>query len=147
MQISRGKTLNLFLATAFFFVLTGCERKTTVTLQGEEQPTFVLSGSGRLGELLITKPAQEQTNNSLDAKNIIWRITATSMPGERVETLHSVTYGTVPRGYNQTIPVGERPPKLQPGKRYGYLFVTADAPHAAGYFEIRDGKVVMVEGP
>jgi len=64
-----------------------------------------------------------------------------------LDDLHAVTYGVVPKGYKQMKPkVGQAPPLIE-GKRYGYWFVTVNAPWGAGYFEIRNGKVVAVEGP
>ncbi|MGH9930843.1 MAG: hypothetical protein ACREA9_16655 [Pyrinomonadaceae bacterium] len=108
---------------------SACERSTVVKVTGGNQPVFLLSGSGRLGEVIISKPAEEQTKNLLDDRDALWRITAINMPGLPVEELHSVTYGVVPKGYRQSVPVNGPPPPLQDNKRYGYLFVTADAPH------------------
>ena len=66
--------------------------------------------------------------------------------GLRVEGL-SITYGKVLPGYKQIRPSSGVVPSIVPGKRYRYWFVTVNAPGASGYFEIRDGKAVIVDGP
>lgn len=134
-----------FVPIFLLLFVSACERRTVVTVTGGDPPTFILSGSGNLGEVIISKPADEQSKNPLDEQNVLWRITAVNMPGERVEVVRSVTYGVVPRGYRQSIPQGSSPPPLQSEKRYGYLFVTADAPQGAGYFEIRNGQARMLD--
>jgi hypothetical protein len=134
-----------FLPIILFFA--SCERRTEVTITGGNPPTFLINGSGELGEVIITKPVSEQTKNFLDKENVLWQITAVHMPGEPVEVVRSVTYGIVPKSYKQSIPEnGSPPPLLETEKRYGFLFVTADAPLGAGYFEIRNGKALSVNG-
>ncbi|MCM3873735.1 MAG: hypothetical protein ND895_23860 [Pyrinomonadaceae bacterium] len=132
-------------------VITGCERRTVVTIEGSP-PTFILKGSGRLAEVIVYSPEQELIAKSdpFDDRYALWEI-APERDGEqsaaRVEELHSITYGVLPRGYKQIKPKSGPPPVLGPGERYRYWFVTVNAPHAAGYFEIRDGKAVIVDGP
>lgn len=121
-------------------------------LEGENPPRFVLSGSGRLGTVIVFGPEQEPIAESDpgDDTFALWEIEPDkkgeggAMP---VEELAVVTYGVVPAGYKQIKPKNGPPPDLLPGKRYRYWFVTVNAPHAAGYFEIRDGKAVPVPGP
>jgi hypothetical protein len=137
------KRCGLTPALIFLTLGSACQRKTTVTVTGSDRPTFVLAGSGNLSEVIISKPGEEQTPNPLDRENTLWRISAVNMPGQPVEVLHSLTYGVVPPGYRQQIPDEGAPTQLQANKRYGFLFVTSDAPHAAGYFEIRDGRTTI----
>jgi hypothetical protein len=127
--------------------LSACERKTTVRFTGGNPPTFVISGSGELGEVIITKPVEEQSKDLLDEKNILWKITAIRMRGKPVEVLGSITYGVTPNGYMQSVPKQGSAPALEDNKRYGYLFVTGDAPLGAGYFEIHNGQAVLVPEP
>ena len=131
---------------------SSCERRTQVKIEGGNPPTFVISGSGRLDELLVFAPEQEQMSkvNPFDDQNAIWIVKAeakaetSKMP---VEQIGKITYGVVPKGYSQTKPIDSPPPQLVSGKRYKYWFVTLNAPWAAGYFEIRDSKAVPVNGP
>jgi hypothetical protein len=128
-----------------------CERRTEVALQGGTVPKFVLTGSGRLGEVVIFGPEQEAIakTDPFDKTYAVWEIMAEG-DGEDgaapVEGL-TITYGVVPRRYKQIKPNRGEAPALTPGKRYSYWFVTVNAPWAAGYFEIRDGKPVSVSGP
>jgi hypothetical protein len=142
----------LVLGILLLTVMTGCEARTTVRLEGGNPPTFVLAGSGRLGEVVIFSPEQESIAGSdpFDVTHALWQIRAEGEGQQSttlVEELHSITYGVVPRGYRQIKPESGPPPPLSPGKRYRFWFVTVNAPHAAGYFEIRDEKAVTVEGP
>jgi hypothetical protein len=140
-----------FLLLLSVFV-TSCERRTLVKLEGGNPPSFVLAGSGRLDEVFIFAPEQERMASSdpFDDRYGIWNLQPEG-EGENakafVEDLHSITYGVVPRGYKQVKPKAGAPPPLIPGKRYKYWFVTVNAPWGAGYFEMRDGKAVAVEGP
>ena len=129
-----------------------CERRTEVKLEGGNPPNFVLSGSGRLGEVLIFGPEQEPIAKSepSDKTFVLWEIeTEKQVEGGSalVEKVGTITYGIVPRGYKQVKPKEGFAAGLVSGKRYRYWFVTVNAPHAAGYFEIRDGKPISVPGP
>jgi hypothetical protein len=139
-------------AFTILFALTSCERKTVVRLEGGNPPTFLMSGSGRLGAVIIFGPEQERIASSdpFDDTYAVWEIAAEKEGEEgaaRVEDLRSITFGVVPKGYKQIKPKGGPPPSLSPGKRYRYWLVTVNAPHDAGYVEIRDGKPALVDGP
>lgn len=127
-----------------------CERRTEVRLEGGNPPNFVLSGSGRLGTVLIFGPDQERIaeSNPSDDTFALWEIEPERKGGGgAIEDVAVVTYGVVPPGYKQVKPKDGSAPALVPGKRYRYWFVTVNAPHAAGYFEIRNGKPFSVPGP
>lgn len=132
-------------------LVAGCERRTKASIEGNP-PRFVLSGNGRLGALLIFGPEQEKiiSDHPFDTTFAIWRIDP-EQPGEqgaaRVEDLGPITYGVVPAGYEQTKPEKGPAPTLIPGVRYRYWFYTVNAPSDEGYFEIRNGKAVVVSGP
>lgn len=132
--------------------MPSCEQRTEVRLEGGNPPIFVLKGSGRLGEVLIFGPEQARTvqTDPFDETHAIWKIEP-EQPGEanapRLRDIRAITYGIVPNGYKQSKPVDTPPPVLVTGKRYGYRFITVNAPWGTGYFEIRDGKPLQVEGP
>jgi hypothetical protein len=143
------KMLILILIIIF---MSGCEQRTEVKLEGGNPPIFVLKGSGRLGEVIIFGPEQARVvqTDPFDETHVIWKIEP-EQPGEsnagRLRDIRAITYGIVPRGYKQTKPMDTPPLALVPGKRSAYRFVTVNAPWGTGYFEIRDGKPVPVEGP
>ena len=105
------------IALLLLLSISACERRTRVRLEGGNPPTFILSGSGVLGGLVIDGPQPERFRSPSDKENILWEIEPERMPGKLVEELHSVTYGVIPDGYKQTIPGhGESPPPLIPEK-------------------------------
>jgi len=129
-----------------------CERRTVVKLEGGNPPTFVLSGSGRLGEVIVFGPEQESIANSnpFDETHAVWKIAPRkdgSDNAKPVAEVGRIIYGVVPAGYEQIKPRSGAATPLLPGVRYRYWFVTVDSPHGSGYFEIRDGKAVAVAGP
>jgi hypothetical protein len=126
----------------------GCEQRTSVELAEDSPLAFVLSGSGRLAQLTLYAPEQEDVADPNDLTYALWEIVPLSDDGEHVSRLHSIRYGVVPSGYKQRIPDNGVPPaNLLQGKRYFYRFVTMNAPSASGYFEIREGRPVKVKGP
>jgi hypothetical protein len=131
------------IAFLLLLSISGCERRTQVTLEGGNPPTFILSGSGVLSGVVIYSP--ERLKGSTDEKDPLWEIKEVDLHGELVERVHSITYGVVPAGYQQATPATGAPPPLIPGKRYRYWIVTGEAPGAIGYFEIRDGVAVAVD--
>ena len=134
----------LFLISIFSLVLFGnCERGTTVKLKDGNPPTFVLSGSGELGDLVIYGPKQRDVSS--DRSFALWEIKPLNgfLNGRAVEDIRSIKYGVVPRDYKQVYPEnGASPPHLVAGEKYEYWFQTINAPHARAYFAIRDNKAV-----
>lgn len=123
------------------------ERRTEVRLEGTNPPVFVMSGSGNLVEFRVTTRIDDNALPLSKRSKVIWRIVPKTRDGERVERIGSITYGVVPAGYKQAVPDnGESPPLLAPGKYYAYALETINAPHASGYFEIRNGKAEKVYG-
>src|SRR6266568_4565022 len=131
--------------------LASCERRTEVRFEGGSTPKFLLSGSGRLGTTIIYGPEQEKIadRDPSDKTYAIWEMEPERKSEDAavpVEGL-SVTYGVLLPGYKQVKPQSGAPPALSRGRRYRYWFVTINAPGASGYFEIRDGNPVPVNGP
>ena len=102
------------------------ERGTKVKLENENPPIFVLSGSGKLSDLVIHGPKQRDIPG--DRAFALWEITAIGghNRAESVESIGSIKYGVVPKNYLQVYPEnGSPPPSLVEGERYGYWFQTA----------------------
>ena len=58
-----------------------------------------------------------------------------------MEEIGKITYGVVPNGYRQKFPASGEAQRLVPGRYYSFEFSTVNAPHAWGYFVIRNDKV------
>jgi hypothetical protein len=133
----------LWLLIVLVLPLTACERATIVRLEGGNPPSFALSGSGRLEQLIIFGPKQRDADSPLN--NALWLLKPEHpASGARfLEDMHVIEYGVVPKGYMQEYPVNNAPPpSLVPGVKYRYLFITSGAPIAQHYFEIIEGKPV-----
>ena len=126
---------------------SGCgERKTEVQLQGGNPPAFNLSGSGNLVALSIGIQSQDKSLKPSERIKKIWEIAPTTRDGKPVESIDTITYGIVPAGYRQIIPREGQPPPLTEANYYHYYFETINAPHAAGTFEIKNGRPLRVYG-
>ena len=136
----------LFFFPIFFLVLFGnLERGTKVKLKDGNPPTFVLSGSGELGDLVVYGPKQRDISS--DRSFALWEIEPINgfMNERAVEDIGSIKYGVVPKGYKQVYPEnGGLPPPLVAGEKYEYWFQTINAPHARAYFVIRKNKAVAL---
>jgi hypothetical protein len=136
------------LILILLLILSSCEQRTVVRLEGGNPPTFSVTGSGRLGEIIVFGPEQEQITDAFDTTHALWEVVAENEDSAPLlEELGEIRYGVVPRGYKQIKPESGAAQPLSVGKRYRYWFITVNAPHAAGYFEIRDGKAIPVAGP
>jgi hypothetical protein len=133
--------LSLVLLSAF----ETCERATKVTITPDNPPTFLLSGSGELGDLRIYGPKQRDVSSDLSF--VVWEIQPIDgfNNGKLLEEIGSIKYGVVPEGYKQIYPENRATPlALVPGEKYSYWFQTINAPHARAYFEIRANKAVEI---
>ncbi len=135
------KLLSLIAICSVVLAVT-CERATKVRLVGGNPPIFILSGSGSLSTLVIHGPKQRDIVG--DRAYAVWEIVPTNgdANAKSIESLGQITYGVAPEGYKQEYPEQGTPPALVENQRYGYWFQTINAPHARGYFEIRNGKAV-----
>lgn len=129
------------------FSLSCGERRTEVRLDGTNPPVFAISGSGNLVELLVSTKIDDKSLPPSKRSKVLWRIIPKTRDGKSVETIGSITYGVIPPGYKQVVPAdGQVPPALVPEHYYAYYLETINAPHASGYFEIRNGKAERVYG-
>jgi len=138
----------LYFLLAVVALVSGCEKPTSVELGKDRSLVFFVSGSGRLSKLVVYGPEQEQLGDPEDSTYALWEIVASEGDGPRVSELHSISYGVVPAGYKQVIPRDDKPPAgLMENRRYFYRLITMNAPHASGYFEVKDGRPTKVKGP
>ena len=120
------------------------ERDTKLTIQGNNPPSFAMSGSGTLEFLQVIGP-RPQRDVKGPTEGVYWQINGKdSSHLVNVERLSPITYGKVPSGYMQVYPEqGEAPPLVE-GERYYVWVWTNNANGAAKYFVIRDGKALEV---
>lgn len=146
-----GRTTNL--RSTFALVLmacsfSGCEWPTRVNLKGGAAPVFDLSGSGEVECFTVFGPDfMTKAEKPSDENFAVWKIEPSGgFHGTWISKLGSITYGVVPEGYAQTIPKEGTPVRLMEGQKYFYVVVTANAPGASGYFEIRNSRAIPTAG-
>ena len=137
------------IVLVFVLVLlgSGCqERPTKVTLEGENPPTFKLTGSGSLITLTIGIQSQDKSLPAAKRVTKLWQLGPTTRDGRSVEDVDVITYGIVPDGYKQTFPAEGAPAPLKAGMYFSYYVETINAPHASGMFELKNGQAVRAYG-
>ena len=75
---------------------------------------------------------------------MIWQIWPDSYERGNVENIPQITYGVVPTGWTQKIPVQGTPPALVEGRIYEAGGPPIDSHLAYMRFTIRNGKIVTL---
>jgi len=136
-------TLTLVLVTA------GC-KSLTISVNDANPPVFSFS-AGRLAEccdhlsFLMVAELPDETSDPRSGK-VIWDIRPDSGTDNSAEGLPKITYGQVPPGFVQEIPVAGPPPPLAEGKIYQATSPPVEVPDAYVRFRIQNGKVVEIPG-
>jgi hypothetical protein len=130
----------IFLSIVSFI---GCEINTRVTVDGNNPPTFKLSGTGGIYFLRVVElSSQEQ---SVSDGTILWEIKPDpELHGTAASQLPPITYGKVPSGFTQTKPGNGPPPSLVEGKLYDAWAPTYNANGGGIMFIIKDKRSVGV---
>jgi len=134
-------------AIALVLFCLSCEIPTSVHIS--DGPSFSFHGSGRLASLRIYDPQPDHkiaTPN--DSKSVIWSIQPRSDNEESafIERL-SITYGEVPNGYVQTVPMTGIPPGLSSGRVYYFFAQTTRAPGKEGFFYLENTSPILIDVP
>lgn len=109
-------------------------------------PTFSTSGNDwLLGMELNVFPAgmtPEQIGQTQG--ETIWKISPPK--GIWADDVPLITYGVVPPGWSQSIPLTGRPPEPMEGRVYEARSILKTGPGGSSFFSIRNGKTVNVTG-
>lgn len=148
----KPKGVGILIFLLILLALGGCrrERRTEVTIQGEASPTFTFKGSGKLASfsVYLVPPSPEEMIKPLSEQAPVWRISAVPdyLHGVQIEDVGTLPYGAIPRGYKQEVPGNGDPVRsLIPDRNYFFDARTTDAPPAAGFFRIENGKVSLTK--
>jgi len=148
----KTKILKVLLLFASFLPIVGChrERPTKVRVQGAASPAFAFKGSGELASLSVylVPPSPEEMSKPFSEQPPVWRISALPdyLHGTPVEDIGTLAYGMIPRGYKQEVPNNGNPAQpLIPGRDYFFDARTTNAPPAAGFFRIENGRVASTK--
>lgn len=118
--MSFRNTISLMLCDLCLLALLGCEVPTTAWI--ESGPTFHLGGSGRLASFTVYGPSPgRRIATPNDDKSQVWSIRRKDFPSSLLVSRMELTYGSVPDGYIQTVPLAGKAAALSPGLVY-YFF-------------------------
>lgn len=134
--------------------LVGCGEPPTIHVDGKVPPTFHFTGSyfaehkllhffivSEVGAANQGRPSDERDSN---ADKTLWQIWPDSWEQGQLESLPVITYGKVPKGWTQKIPLEGTPPPLVEGKVYEAGGPPVDSRNALMRFTIRSGAIVRL---
>lgn len=138
----------LFLLIVLGCNHASCERNTTIAIHDSKNPpTFSLSGNGRLSFFWVSEvdapqpiPKDVQVNSGRD--RMLWEIWPREIQSTAIPDLPLITYGRVPAGFTQKVPVQGAPPPLVEGKTYEAGGPSSGANMEVFRFTIKDGSAV-----
>lgn len=134
MNGSLRKLFRLCSTLAFVLQLVGCEPALRAKVDGGIIPIFRFYGDDVLLTFFIT-PNVANAPGCRSNGCALWQID----PIAAAETPSEITYGVVPPGFKQVIPISGSPPPLEPNKKYAYHFVRNFGGGGSGLI-ILDGK-------
>jgi hypothetical protein len=131
--------------------LCACEVDTKIASNGENPPTFKLSGSGNLVSFWVMEvPPENQTQaiqRESDRNILLWEILPQGRD-DAIRRIPEITYGTVPSRFVQKFPAnGSAPVQLIRGKIYEIGAVAYNANGGQIWIKVEDGKTVEVPIP
>jgi len=127
----------------------GCQMDPHVSIDGQNPPTFKLSGPGNSYFFWIVEVGSEEQLASLrpdsPAADPIWKIVPNPDFSDRIADLPSIRYGDIPKGFKQTVPEKGSPPPLKEGIVYSAGGPTYNADSgAAVWFVVHGEKTIEV---
>jgi hypothetical protein len=122
----------------------------SIAVDGKNPPTFTLSGSGNLNFFLVMEvPPENQSQTvqrSSDANIVLWEIWPTTAD-KTISRISPITYGKVPQGFTQKIPVSGEVPPLIEGKIYEVGGTAHNANGGFIWITIRNGQLIEIPIP
>src|SRR5689334_1804642 len=114
----------LFLSVLILLVTChiGCQLDPKVSIDGQNPPTFKLSGTGNLYYFWVVEMGTEDQFASFHPESRetdpIWKVVPNTGTSDRIAELPSIRYGDVPPGFKQIVPESGPPPPLKEGIVY-----------------------------
>ena len=125
----------------------GCEVSTSAKIH--QGPTFSLDGSGRLAFLRVYGPRRgRKIATPVDDQSLMWSIAPTGdSPSGALVSGMDITYGKVPKGYEQKFPSGGPALPLAIGQVYIFDAETTGASGMNGFFYMDQSGPVLINVP
>jgi hypothetical protein len=139
--------LTLLLSGLYLLTLPGCEVATSARLGAG--PSFSFDGSGRLASFTIYGPQSgHKIATPYDDKSQVWSIQPSNgFPDSILVARLNLVYGSLPKGYTQTVPHNGSAPSLSTGVVYYFIAETTGAPWAQGFFYMDKTGPVRIAVP
>lgn len=150
-QLTVSHILRLTVLFVAILTLSACEADMSIKIDGENPPSFSLSGSGRLISFAVMEvPPENQTQTiqrSSDVNILLWEIEPTNADN-KIWWLPAITYGKVPPGFTQKFPAdGSSPAALVEGKIYEVGGPAYGANGGLIWFKVQGNKTVEIPIP
>jgi hypothetical protein len=124
-------------------LLASCSPPVEVGLRGNDTPTFVLSGRGKVYALEIYEVVGRDDGGRCYC--LAWRIEqkreSLAAEGKRADEIKETKYGITPEGFEQTYPVNGAPAPITHEKYYEYWVHLKGEPTVKREFGIFDGRL------
>ena len=140
MGLNYKQSVSAAAIATLIFCFVGCERATSVAVNGKNPPTFKFSGTGEIQRIVLFPVTAEGKVPPKGAE--LWVLHADGRT--KASECPPVTYGVVPDGFTQEVPTKGSPPSLQESKIYAFGAITTEARGGDVWFTIRDGSTVAV---
>lgn len=130
--------------------LSGCERRTSVSIENGTPPRFIVSGPGTLNYFDVLGPDLEREFNnrqgdrrdSLPILKVYWKLVPSGKETTpRLDQIRTIVYGQVPPGLTQVYPEHGPPLPLVEYHLYNVAVVPTNADSVNKFFSIRNGNV------
>ncbi len=137
----------MLVTLAAAIIVLACRQEPDLHLAYTDKmpPSFSFSGKSiatnfEVLETSRSRPLSETKPYKIEGQTV-WKISVTG--GIRGDKWPAFTYGEVPNGFSQIVPVKGPPSKLVEGKLY-VARIVADDYDSTLFFEVRDGRILNV---
>ena len=149
-KVSRTRSLILSLLCISATIFSGCDQRPQVTIEGGALPVLKLTGPGAVELLTISGPDFENPNSWGTGNRYskpYWQIVPEGdYDIALLESLGSIAYGQVPKGFKQIYPEnGAEPQPLMENELFTLDLRLTNGEAVGHRFVIHNGKAV-VEG-
>lgn len=134
------RLVTVLVVLIVLYTLVACEIDTKIEMDGNNPPTFSLSGNGQLWFIEVRDLSPSEISYYAPERTI-WKITT---GGGSPARMPKIKYGEVPAGFEQEIPGNGGPPALVEEKPYSIFAYTSNANGDSMMFLIRGGKALKV---
>ncbi len=137
----------LLVALLILMTVSACEVSTRVTISNPAiPPTFKLSGNGNLFHFIVVGPysSLQDLESDFAKAGAIWQLSPDEHATTRVDDLPGITYGQVPNGFKQDLPLNRSPRALEPGKFYRIGSPSLSANFRVFCFKVEPAAIVEI---